>query len=236
MDATSNDDDVSTDVSELIEAERARMAADIHDHLVPLLFVSRSAVERLQSLRATNSSGEVEQAPVTLEQLHGWLDEAMGTARKILTWSHLPETSLSVWHVQAKKLITLLFPDDTRLEWSLGGYSGPSQTSESGSQRANNHSVGLDVYRIATESIRNAIRHSQAKRIRVEDFNSEDGYTVIVSDDGRGFSPSGDLPLHYGLVEMRRRAQLRGMSLQTESKVGGPTRISIHCPRAILEQ
>jgi signal transduction histidine kinase len=78
-------------------------------------------------------------------------------------------------------------------------------------------SVGAAVYRIAQESVTNAVRHARhATHIRVRVAGEADCVRLTVSDDGQGGSPGSGLP-GYGLVGMTERATLLGGSL-----VAGP--------------
>ncbi|TCO41004.1 signal transduction histidine kinase [Kribbella antiqua] len=71
-------------------------------------------------------------------------------------------------------------------------------------------SVGAAIYRIAQESITNAVRHARhATRIDVRVTGDHDCVRLTVSDDGdAGLTPRN--PLGYGLVGMTERASLLG--------------------------
>jgi signal transduction histidine kinase len=60
-----------------------------------------------------------------------------------------------------------------------------------------------EVYRIVAEALRNACRHSEARRIEVEIRYDEGQLRLRVRDDGKGIDPNvldGDRPLgHWGL-------------------------------------
>jgi signal transduction histidine kinase len=70
--------------------------------------------------------------------------------------------------------------------------------------------VGAAIYRIAQESITNAVRHARhATRIDVRVIGDHDCVRLTVSDDGdAGLTPRN--PLGYGLVGMTERATLLG--------------------------
>jgi two-component system sensor histidine kinase UhpB len=87
----------------------------------------------------------------------------------------------------------------------------------------------LTIYRIAQESVTNALRHSHAGRIRVELTARDGGVRLDVSDNGRG--------LAYGAVEgagirgMRERALLVGAALRIESEPGEGVSVTLDVPR-----
>ena len=76
-------------------------------------------------------------------------------------------------------------------------------------------SVGAAIYRLAQESITNAIRHARhATRILVSVDGDDEWVSLIVRDDGdpSGFAGSG--APGYGLVGMAERAKLLGGTLE----------------------
>jgi signal transduction histidine kinase len=91
-----------------------------------------------------------------------------------------------------------------------------------------------EVYRIAGEAIRNALRHADAKRIEVEIRYDEEQLRVRVRDDGKGIDPqllSGDgREGHFGLHGMRERAKLIGGKLRLWSKPEAGTEVELTIP------
>jgi signal transduction histidine kinase len=74
--------------------------------------------------------------------------------------------------------------------------------------------VGAAVYRIAQESITNAVRHARhATRIDVRVTGDRDCIRLTVRDDGDAGTPGTDRSSGYGLVGMTERAALLGGSL-----------------------
>ena len=79
--------------------------------------------------------------------------------------------------------------------------------------------MGAAIYRLAQESVTNAVRHARhATRIIVRVAVEGDRVHLTVSDDGEVAAPSASAP-GYGLVGMTERATLLGGTLQA-----GPTR------------
>lgn len=88
------------------------------------------------------------------------------------------------------------------------------------------------VYRIAQESLHNALKHAQASHIHVG-LEDRDGKLVLwVTDDGDGFDPaaSSHSGSGLGLLSMRERALSVGGSFQILSEPGGGTRIKVELP------
>lgn len=99
--------------------------------------------------------------------------------------------------------------------------------------------VSLCVYRIAQESLRNVIKHSGTKRVRLELCFHDSTLKLSVADDGVGFdlaeiSTSGGL----GLASIRERLSLLGGVLEIHSRSGQGTRILARLPmekRGLIE-
>lgn len=93
--------------------------------------------------------------------------------------------------------------------------------------------VRLTLFRIAQEAIANVVKHAQASLLRVQAGMKDEGIWVRVEDDGRGFpvghglSPAG----HFGLTEMRGRAELAGGWLTIRSGEGPGTLVECWVPQ-----
>jgi signal transduction histidine kinase len=93
-----------------------------------------------------------------------------------------------------------------------------------------------EVYRIAAEAIRNAIRHANARRIDVEIRYDEQHLRLRIGDNGTGI----DLDTlnrdhkagHWGLRGMRERAKLVGGTLEVWSQPNVGTEIELSVPAA----
>lgn len=81
-------------------------------------------------------------------------------------------------------------------------------------------------YRIAQEAINNALKHSQAKHIRVCLTDGDGPIILRVTDDGVGIPDALPHGRGMGLRIMRYRAELIGAELSIEPADGGGTSIS----------
>ena len=76
-------------------------------------------------------------------------------------------------------------------------------------------SLGVAIYRIAQESITNAIRHARhATRIEVRVLGGDSFVRLTVSDDGDAGQFSADTSWGYGIAGMTERAKLLGGTLE----------------------
>jgi signal transduction histidine kinase len=105
-----------------------------------------------------------------------------------------------------------------------------------GKPRDLNPMVRDEVYRIAAEALRNAVRHARAKQIEVEIRYDEDRLRVRIRDDGKGMDPRvvdlGQAPGHWGLRGMRERAKLVGGVFEVWSELNSGTEVELSMPAA----
>jgi signal transduction histidine kinase len=87
------------------------------------------------------------------------------------------------------------------------------------------NSVAVHVYRIVQEAITNAVRHGQARNIRIALASTGDCATLAVSNDGLAFPK--DLPRDkgIGLQVMRHRAEMIDGTLTVKPGLQGGTEV-----------
>jgi signal transduction histidine kinase len=89
----------------------------------------------------------------------------------------------------------------------------------------------LTFYRIAQESVQNAVKHGGALKVSIRLAGSRRDLTMTIADDGRGFASvvgAGGI----GLVGMRERASLVGGSVAIESERGAGATVRVVLPVA----
>ncbi|MGQ9475770.1 MAG: PocR ligand-binding domain-containing protein [Actinomycetota bacterium] len=90
--------------------------------------------------------------------------------------------------------------------------------------------VKINLYRIVQEALTNVVKHSGATRAKVYFGRDGEGVDLLVTDDGRGFSPyQEDGKVHLGLVNMRERASQIGGTFRVITDNGGVT-VAVHVP------
>jgi signal transduction histidine kinase/ligand-binding sensor domain-containing protein len=94
-----------------------------------------------------------------------------------------------------------------------------------------------EVYRIASEALRNAFRHAQAGRIEVEILYAKRQLRLCVRDNGKGIDPKvlaeGMREGHYGLAGVHERAKLVGGKLAIWSKPDSGTEAELSIPASL---
>jgi len=84
------------------------------------------------------------------------------------------------------------------------------------------------VYRIVQEALNNVSRHARASSAEIVLQADDDGFSVTIRDDGRGFRPQGKGGL--GLIGMHERVESLGGHLTVESEPGKGTTITASLP------
>jgi PAS domain S-box-containing protein len=88
----------------------------------------------------------------------------------------------------------------------------------------------LALFRVASESLHNVVKHSGAKTVDVRLECCEHECLLEVRDDGVGFDPQHSRPDHYGLATMRERVEGIGGQYEIVSSPGAGTRIRARLP------
>ena len=95
--------------------------------------------------------------------------------------------------------------------------------------------IRVSLYRIAQEALNNVVKHAHAGHATLR-LHSQDGDTVNttkvrilfeIEDDGSGFDPDSIPPNHFGLANIRERAESIGAQVIILSQVGRGTQIRV---------
>jgi signal transduction histidine kinase len=95
--------------------------------------------------------------------------------------------------------------------------------------------VAGNLLLVIREAVHNAMKHAQAREIRI-DLGADPGgggFRVGVSDHGIGMGPEamqGGTGGHFGLQGMRERVRRLGGTVEIESRPGAGTRIAVRVP------
>ena len=95
--------------------------------------------------------------------------------------------------------------------------------------------MNVTVFRLVQEAVNNALRHAQARKIRVTLRDAAETLLLIVEDDGIGFdreavalrAKRGE---HLGLLGMTERARSAGGTIVLDSRPGSGSRIEVRIP------
>ena len=88
-----------------------------------------------------------------------------------------------------------------------------------------------EVFWIVQEALNNTLKHAAASQVtvRIDGENEQCGFTVTISDDGRGFAAAA-APRGVGLSSMNERAARIGASVGVQSHPGAGTTVVVQLP------
>jgi DNA-binding NarL/FixJ family response regulator/signal transduction histidine kinase len=194
------------------EAERARIARDIHDQAL------QDIVHALAEVELTREEGLPEAGR---EKLAGALRRSVEGLRAAIFDLRLGEDEGRTFAEQLEDLIQLNRRYAPGLEVELR----PDEDLPAGLGKNRE----TELLRILQEALVNVRRHSGARKVSVTVWASEDTLWAEVSDDGRGFD--GDVPFPgTGIRGMRERARALGGNLEVRSEPGGGTTVRFELP------
>jgi signal transduction histidine kinase len=196
--------------------ERALVARELHDH------VGQQVAILSMELHSLGSGGRnVDSAT--------WLSRAIETVHGIADSLHDLSHRLHPARLQLAGLVSAL--DDLRRDFSR---SHPSVAfAHRDVPTVIEHDIALCVFRVAQESLRNAVRHSGAENVRIELAGVTGWITLSVADDGRGFDITSPTSDGLGLVSMRERVKSVGGVLEIHSTRGSGTRVMVAVPTRV---
>jgi two-component system nitrate/nitrite sensor histidine kinase NarX len=202
-----------------VEAERTRLARDLHDSVTQTLFSAGLIADVLPGLWE-RSPGEGQRR---LGELQHLVKGALADMRMLLV--ELRPAALT-----EAGLGDLL----RQLCAATGGRAHIPVELEVHGQRVLPPDVQIALYRIAQEAMNNVARHAQATHAQVILRLSPESADLMVSDDGRGFDASGPIrPEHLGLRIMRERAEATGAHVAVYSRPGHGTQVRASWPGTV---
>jgi signal transduction histidine kinase len=183
-----------------VEAERLRVAAELHDilsHGLGVVVLQTTAADHAWTSNPDRAREAVRVASRTaldaVDQLHTLLSVVRDTPDGGLT----PVPTVADLDALAVASSSRGFQVDLVID---------------GTPRPVPAAVQASVYRVAQEGITNALRHSGARGCRIRIRYDPDAVTVQVQDDGSGSGsrPGSSVGSQLGLVGIRERARLFG--------------------------
>ena len=214
-------------LEEVREAERSRIARDLHDEALQDLSGAMAEAQLARRVRRddSNLSERLERLSAALgraeQQVRGAVYDLSFETERDRPFSELLESLVELHRSRAPE-------QDISLEVRDRVLSGPRG------------STGRELLRIVGEAITNARRHSEARNINVLAGTSSELLWAEVSDDGRGFDatqePHASAAGGMGIRGMVDRARAIGGALRIESEPGQGTKVSFEMPLRTRER
>ena len=198
-----------SEVAAAAQAERSRLARDLHDSVTQALFAASLKAEALAT--AGDLSPETERVVEEVRRLTGGALAQMRTM--LLELRGEPLDGIPIRQLLRNVVEATESRTQTSVVLSIEG------------DRTLPAALHTAVYRIAQEALNNVTRHARAPHAWVELTSTPDLVRLAVRDDGRGFVPEPLGPAHIGLSSMRERAAEAGAELWLETAPGAGTSV-----------
>ncbi len=198
----------------LVLAERTRIARELHDTLIQGLSSITMQMQALSNRMAASPQ------KLTLDDIIHDAGTCLKEARKSLWGLRSPSSAgeLSARLAAMARRITEGHP--VRLHLDLDPHFDPVPVE-----------LESHLLSIAQEALLNAVLHASAGAIEVVARRLPERITLLVADDGRGFSADAPPPPgHYGLLGIRERVAELGGELELESEPGRGTKLRVAVP------
>ncbi len=213
--------DYLTAITQGQEEERARLAHELHDVAIQGLIALKQRGQ--MALKALGH--DPARAGARLQELNGLIDEEIASLRRIIgdlrpiyleDLGFVPALEMLAQHTEERhghRVHLIVSGDPLRLAPDLE----------------------LAAYRIVQQALANVAAHARASNAWVEVVFTADTLTLLVRDDGVGFTPPeqpADLARegHFGLMGMRERALLHGGQLTITASPGRGATIAVRLP------
>jgi len=200
------------------EAERARIARDLHDDIGQRLALLTMTLEQLTHIRSHTS----DEGRSHLDALRAQAADISASVRALAHELHSSRLQhLGV--VAAMKGFCAELSAQQKIEVDFGGAeTQPGVPAE----------TALCLFRVLQEALHNAVRHSGVRQFEVQLRDTTDALQLTVRDKGSGFDPETAIDGGgLGLTSMKERLKLVGGELLIKSRPSGGTTIVARVPR-----
>lgn len=199
-------------ILEISEQEQERIGQDLHDGLCQLLSGIKFKTTLLEQKLQAKALAEA----VDARAIEGFLNAAIQHARNMARGLHPVD-------LEARGLMSAL----QELAASVASvYDVSCRCRFQRPVLVHDHVAATHLYRIAQEAINNAIKHGQAKRIRLHLAAQKGRLLLTIRDNGLGFPTKPKKKTGMGLPLMHYRARTIGATLNIRSRPEGGTTVN----------
>lgn len=207
--------DLASYLTDAREAERARLARELHDELGALLTAAKMDASWLLRGPGADAGPDIQ---ARFRRLIDTLGSGITLKRRIID-DLRPPLLQGLGLVEALRALT----DALRGEFQLAVALPASDPPCSGEQ-------SLALFRIVQEAITNIRKYAHARRVEVGLTLEGRDIHLWVSDDGDGFDPDSPQLSRHGLAGMKHRTQMFEGRFDVSSAPGQGTRIDARMP------
>lgn len=201
------------------EAERLRIARDLHDTLGQSLTLLQLGLDGVG--RAARAGADIEKRLADAKALAG----DIGREINRLVWEIRPPAFDELGIETAIRNLLDTFSERSSVQFDLQMMLGKTRLPPA---------IETTLYRVLREALTNVVRHSGAKHVGVVVRLAGDRVNMIVEDDGRGFDLN-DAELanpakRLGLLGIQERLSLVGGALEVETAPGHGVTLFVEIP------
>lgn len=200
------------------EAERMRVASELHDEVAPIVIMVKYMIE--------DAVGRI--GPDAPPESTRILNDAALRLRDVISELRRISTDLRPKLLDDLGLLPTLEWYCRGVEEACHGFRVECRLSVAEAEVP--EALKLDIFRIVQEALSNVIEHAHARHAQVSLYSSMQELIVVIEDDGDGFdsgtvSSRRDGGLNLGLQSIRKRVEATGGRLLFESNGQHGTRI-----------
>ena len=196
--------------------ERRRLARDLHDTVSQQLFAMHMHASSLPMI--------LERNPAQAEPIMKQLIEMSHLAQKHIRGLIAQLRPLELEGRSLTQALEMWFPDYC----NHNGLKGDLDIRIQGELP---DALEQQIFLIIQEAVANVVKHASASRISISVHETEHQYSVMITDDGVGFTSETARNHSYGLSTMNERARKMGGELEITSRPGTGTRIRVNIPK-----
>jgi signal transduction histidine kinase len=212
--------------------------------------LTRNARDRERLLRASMTASEAERRRIARDLHDGVVQDLAGTAFSLTAVGRdqrVPDelrqdlqtagTSLRTSLKALRSLLVSIHPPDLHADGLTAALTDLTAPAAAAGIEADVHVSGVSgvpdqtvalVWRVAQETVRNAIRHARASRLDVDVRREDDLLVLEVGDDGTGFDTDADPdPSSFGLRGLASLVADAGGRLDVRSAPGEGTQVRL---------
>ncbi|MCY1526893.1 Oxygen sensor histidine kinase NreB [compost metagenome] len=197
------------------ERERRRIAGDLHDGVGQMLSAALLNLNLLFKRLDLNEENS-RQATHSLSLVNDCYDEMRSISHQMM-----PNALIKAGLASAvKEFLNKIDSNILKINLEVIGLN----------QRLDEQTETV-IYRVIQETVNNVIKHAEASKLNISLIKDEEGITVTIEDNGKGFDKSkGNLKAGIGITNMLSRVAFLKGTLDIDTAPGKGTLVAIHLP------
>lgn len=207
-------------IIEVQEMERKRLSREIHDGPAQML---ANILIRSEIVDLAFREGDAEQALKEIKSIRGNIRTSLQEVRRIIyDLRPMALDDLGLFPTIRKHVATMSEYHNIMIDLKLLG-----------DERRLDPAYEVAIFRLVQEALQNAIKHAQARTIKVVIEVLQNKITVSIKDDGIGFDTTKRNADSFGIVGMKERTEILKGTLTIESEPDKGTRVKFVIPYEI---